>query len=517
MPTRKSAAAAIAAMMLFAAHGGAKAQSAQTGAPVGQALVMIESADPDTSSTETLLTALSRLEQADAGIGTDAEEAEAQAMVTVPTDTLTEKFKSLLRQNRVELQADPAQSKTHLVFKGLGFTALTQKIAQLRAAQGALVSQDLRLSPTRNETQQITISPKLGIVAVLFPPGKGPGEGSLQGMLQGSDACKRAAEKLPYVQDLSELINGPPKLQSTINAVAFRNACLSPIAGEGAPGPLPDFVRAADPLRIMGLLEHSPGGASPDETFCSAFLIDAYRIATARHCFYRADFAGSVNVRHSGIEGGTVHFRRLSPPYERLRLKAEILPAAPFDVLAGGDPNRPIRAQADIVIVGLESPVADVPAIRWAESVDWRHEAWTAGPVDMYAAAADPGIPATVKAVRWPSGIECSLLPQAEGCYAHVCQAVGSFSGAPIMVKGASPEEIVIGGMHLGPYSTASKSCPVFKQKVDAGMRDVGYGLNVALAASVIQARMKSTAITTTSGDDDHERKMAGVLPGIER
>jgi hypothetical protein len=288
------------------------------------------------------------------------------------------------------------------------------------------------------------------------------GPGSLSGPLGGSQECQDAAQDLALLPDFSSIAFDELKLRRQSSAVSFVTSCLAPIIPtEGSPLPrLPDFVENSGALGVMGVLELAYG-TGVSSVFCSGFLVDARRVVTARHCFFDDDQAGEMRPEIvAAMHYGNIGFRRLVPSFQLLPIAGVAKTRSDFDGLRGGNRDQPIRASADVLVLDLGAEAENVAPVEFTTAVNWRHEAWIAGPVEsIVAPASTDNVPTAVRSIRWSSGTECAVYPKEESCLLHVCQAVGDFSGAALFVRDAQSGRAKIAGMHLGPYSKLSPVC----------------------------------------------------------
>lgn len=303
------------------------------------------------------------------------------------------------------------------------------------------------------------------------------------GPLAANPACLLASNNVGQKQALAAFIPKDGQTLAEKNAVEYVSECMEPIASLRTSRLTPPFVLLADPLRVMGVFEYLPPAISAGVPFCSGFFISSTRIVTARHCFYIDSKSGSERIELTKLKAGKVVFRRLSSPYDQLRVKevASVKRTEYFRGIAGG---KAITPQEDFLVLETERPIAWLPQVYFSEEVVVRRPVWLAGPAVVAEVAA---VPKAIATVGWGSGMECSVFTADDTCLVHICQAVSSFSGAPLIDPDSTASRIVVIGMHVGPYQRISQQCSLPTAISQAGIAAVKKG-NSAISGARLSA-----------------------------
>jgi hypothetical protein len=378
-----------------------------------------------------------------------------QLIVEIPTKATAV---ALLENSGLHVERSPTDSEKLRVLVSLGRSVrLTPEFAALVTPTN-LASIDLRSLPRFGQPGIEQVIDGQVADALAASQLQSPGKFTIRDAAVGTSQCRELSREFALEQDLSLALADSESLERRSHALLFVTTCMSPVVTTGTGPPfLPKFVSDSGAVRILGMLELN------ETALCMAFLLDGEKVATARHCMYEAELAGTpLRDRWDGLASHKLMFRRLTPPFEAIPLDALADIEETFDPLRGGGKFEPIQPKADLIVLRLSRAIADAPLVTFARALDPRHAAWLAGPVSID--ISDEGVPEDVpreaRQVRWSSGTECSIYPQRDNCLAHVCQSIGSFSGAPLIVNSDDPSRIVIGGIHLGTYSSLGANCP---------------------------------------------------------
>ncbi|MBD9471237.1 hypothetical protein [Pseudoxanthomonas sp. PXM01] len=310
---------------------------------------------------------------------------------------------------------------------------------------------------------------------------KGGGHG---GKLQGDPRCIVASNDLGRKKSISDALGRLATPEEKFSAMEYVKHCMTPIADIDLEETTPSFIRSSDPRRIMGVFEYAAPSKEP--AFCSGFFISSTRVMTARHCFYLQLKASSQSPNHAKLQSGQIIFRRLTPPYEQVLLREEVSERrqAFFQGSAG---KTSIQAQEDFLVLETQSPVGNLPAVDFVISTAMRTPTWIAGPAVV---ESKQSLPSSVGTIGWGSGLECSAFSVDANCMAHICQAVTSFSGAPLIDPSSSRDSVKILGMHLGPYQTMSAECPFPKSMSDTSKQAINRA-NGAISGSRLRVGLR--------------------------
>jgi len=460
------------------------------GNPYNVEYVDMRSATP--AKVEEILRASQASQEVDQNASPTPERANTRAIVELPRASVTPQVIRQLQGSGIRVEPSAQSNTLNIEVGTVGSISTDPRFAQLLGGANLTSFSYKKFKDAfDNSFVQQVVGPQVPDELRKEIKPEEFGKFSITGGVVGTPECRDSADKSALVQDFADLFE-EANLETKVDALRFIDACLAPVVQLDATPPpaFPSFVPTPAILEVMGLLELQGADGTEPVAICTAFLIDNRRIATARHCLYYAEFGGRAIVeRKLALEFGWLGFRRLNFPFDLVPVTRESPLKPGFDPLKGRGPDVRIAATADILVLDLAAPVENLPQLVFQENLDVRHAAWIAGPLRVTSTEA-PGanpLPKSVRSVRWTRGAECSIYPKKNGCLAHVCQTVGSFSGAPIVVASADPAKVVIGGIHLGTYESLGDSCPALPSSylLDGGYT-VDRGANGGVGARVL-------------------------------
>jgi V8-like Glu-specific endopeptidase len=283
------------------------------------------------------------------------------------------------------------------------------------------------------------------------------------------------------------LANAGATAEAISRMASFDSNCLGSIQPPEWPLDAPDWVQQTRPDLVLGVLATVDQGKSSPSVFCSALLISAQQVLTARHCFYSRETAAPLPGRVDALVDSRVVLIRASNPIYGQKVQGFAKPPAAVETYLNGELEYgSFTAERDFLVLNLSVPLAGVPPVHFREpALD--ESLWLAGPFALSKSimatssrsysAVDP------LAIRWTRSASCQVIAVAGQCLRHTCQTLGRFSGSPIFAKavaGRPANEITVVGMHLG--ASGSGGC------ADVDRRAAGKG-NLGLSATTLAGR----------------------------
>lgn len=244
-----------------------------------------------------------------------------------------------------------------------------------------------------------------------------------------------------------------PSYEQSLNN--WVNECLTQDVSDNA------SLGGLDPTLVQQVV----GVISYGETrFCTGLLKDGV-VITARHCFMRSGkpaigkpatwtcprIAGKDDLWcTTEADRSTLQFRRASDPSHPIPLS---LAQAGISVPS----NFGFQTDRISVAVRADSPVSlsGIPKVEW-DAPQLNDLVWLAGPV---VSATQAG---KYKGMYWSKFLagKCRIVELEGQCVRHYCQAVGGFSGSPMVTETVTSGQgiVKVAGIHLGA-SESYKEC----------------------------------------------------------